>query len=152
MSLLARRDSKYNAPVSRLQNDLNQLFDSFFSGGLGTWPSADGAAPRFAPSIHVSENKEAVLVRAEVPGLEAKDLDIHIEDDVLVLKGEKKAEKSEENDNCHYSEVSYGSFVRRVGLPARVDSERAEANLEKGVLKLKLPKAAGAVTKQIKVK
>jgi HSP20 family protein len=152
MSLLVRRDSKYNAPVSRLQNDLNQIFDSFFSGGLGTWPSSDTQGLRFSPNVNVSESKDAVNVRAEVPGLESKDLEINVEDDVLVLKGEKKAEKHEESENHHYSEVSYGSFIRRIALPTRVDSERAEASLEKGVLKLKLPKAAGAAVKQIKVK
>lgn len=153
MSLLVRRDAKYNAPVSRLQSDLNQIFDSFFSGGLSSWPgSSEAGGLRFAPTVNVSENKDAILVRAELPGLEAKDLDIQVEDDVLVLKGEKKAEKTEENENYHYNEVSYGSFIRRIALPARVDSERAEANLDKGVLKLKLPKVAGAATKQIKVK
>lgn len=153
MSLLVRRDSKFNPPVSRLQSELNQFFDSFFSGGLGNWPAqTDSGSVRFAPSLAVSETKDAVLVRAEVPGLEAKDLDIQVEDDVLVLKGEKKAEKHDDSENHHYSEVTYGAFVRRIALPSRVDSEHAEANLDKGVLKLKLPKVTGASSKQIKVK
>jgi HSP20 family protein len=150
MSFLARRDSKYNAPVSRLQSELNSIFDSFFTGA---WPNTlDSQAGRFAPSVNVSETKDAVVVRAELPGLESKDLEIHVEDDILILKGEKKAERNEDNENYHYNEVSYGSFVRRIGLPSRVDSERAEANLEKGVLKLKLPKVATASAKQIKIK
>ena len=153
MSLLVRREPKYNLPVNRLQNELSSLVDSFFSGALGGFPATlDGAQGRFVPTVTVSENKDALLVRAELPGLEAKDIEISVEDDVLVLKGEKKGEKNEDNENYHYNEVTYGSFVRRIGLPARVDSERAEANLEKGILKLKLPKVVATGTKQIKVK
>ena len=146
-----RRNQPQQQQLSPL-GDVQRLFDRFFSSGFpfAGMPAGYEAYSAF-PALNVSDEGDAVLVKAEVPGLDADDLEITVEGDMLTIRGEKKAEKEEKQENYYYAERSFGSFIRRVELPCHVDSERADAHLEKGILSLKLPKIAGESCKTIKI-
>ena len=107
-----------------------------------------------APAIDMSEDEKAYKISAELPGIDAKDIDVLVSGDMLVLKGEKRREKEEKEKNYHYSERAYGSFQRAFELPASVDRDKIAADFSKGVLTITLPKRAEAQrpTKKIEVK
>lgn len=98
----------------------------------------------WSPRCDVSETDDALVVHAELPGVEAKDMDVSIHDGVLTLRGEKRTERAEEDKGRSYSERFFGSFERRLVLPANVDEDKIEANLKDGVLEVRLPKSAPA--------
>jgi HSP20 family protein len=93
-----------------------------------------------------------IVVKAEVPGLEPKDIDISLTGGVLTIKGEKKQEKEEKDENYHRIERSYGTFTRSVRVPQEVQSDKIEATYKNGVLKITLPKSEEAKKKEIKIK
>jgi HSP20 family protein len=96
------------------------------------------------PAIDLSEDEKAYKITAELPGLEAKDLDISISGDTLMIKGEKQQEKEQKDKNYHVTERAYGSFQRAFALPEGVARDKIAADLSKGVLTLTLPKTAEA--------
>ncbi len=102
--------------------------------------------------LDLYETEEAVVVKASLPGVKPEDVDITITGETLTIKGEAKHEEEEEKPNYYRQECCYGSFVRSVSLPSQVESDKAEAVFENGVLKLTIPKAAAARPKTIKVK
>ena len=104
------------------------------------------------PALDVSETKDSLIVKAEIPGMEPKDIDISISGDLLVLKGEKKQKTEEKKENFHRVETRYGAFSRTIRVPVSVDSEKIEASYDKGVLKIVLPKKEEIKAKQIKIK
>src|SRR3974390_3242715 len=99
-----------------------------------------------APAIDMSEDDKAYKISAELPGLDAKDVDVSVSGNTLVLKGEKRQEKEEKDKNYHYSERAYGSFQRAFELPASVDHDKISADVSKGVLTVTLPKTPDAQT------
>jgi HSP20 family protein len=103
------------------------------------------------PAVDVSEADGVVTVKAELPGLEPKDVDITIEDDTLVLRGEKKFEDEEKKDDYHRIERAYGSFSRIIPLPGKVKEGEAKAKFEKGVLTITLPRDAAEAAKKITI-
>jgi HSP20 family protein len=124
---------------------MNSLF-----GGL-----REGEAPMttasFVPAVDIYEDPQKVVLKLEVPGIEEKDLDIRVENNTLTVKGERKFEKEEKEENFHRIERSYGSFYRAFTLPSSVDTENVGASYNAGVLKLELKKKPEAQPKQIKV-
>jgi HSP20 family protein len=145
-------------PVSlfgSLHREIDRLFDDLTRGGFGTLPSP--AQTNLMPSIDVTETDKEIQITAELPGLERKDVDISIEDDLLTIRGEKKVETKQEDQedkdkNYHVSERSYGVFYRVIQLPPGVDPSSIQAVMSKGVLKLTIPKPAKAEPKKIEVK
>ncbi|MBV8334748.1 MAG: Hsp20/alpha crystallin family protein [Alphaproteobacteria bacterium] len=144
------------------RNDMDRLFDRFGSGfGFPSlrrmfdvespWRSSFSFS---MPAIDMSEDEKAYKITAELPGMDAKDVDVSVTGDMLVLKGEKRQEKEEKDKNYHFSERSFGSFQRSFELPASVDRNKIAADFSKGVLTLTLPKTAEAQTpvKKIDVK
>ena len=107
-----------------------------------------------APAIDMSEDDKAYKITAELPGLDAKDVDVSVSGNTLVLKGEKRQEKEEENKNYFFSERAYGSFQRAFELSTTVDRDKIAADYSKGVLTITLPKTAEAQkqAKKIEVK
>lgn len=107
-----------------------------------------------APAVDLSEDDKAYKITAELPGLDAKDVDVSVSDGRLVLKGEKRQEKEEKDKNYYFSERTYGSFQRAFELPASVDRDKIAADFAKGVLTITLPKTAEAQkqSKKIEVK
>lgn len=126
------------APVSSLQTEMNRMFEDFFSQPFG-FP-ASMSQFQVPMAIDVKEDDKSVTVTAELPGVDGKDVQISVHDDVLEIKGHKSEEKKRDEESLHVVERSYGSFARRLLLPAEVDSDRAEASMDKGVLTLTLPK------------
>lgn len=104
------------------------------------------------PRLDVSEGKTHITVKAEIPGVDAKDIDVSLNEKVLTIKGEKKETKEEKEDNYHRAERSYGSFCRTVELPCEVDDANVGASYKKGVLTIELKKLRESEVKKIEVK
>ena len=136
-------------PLASLKVEMNRLFDSFWRGD--SLPEKFPFARTF-PSVEVGETDTEVVVRAEVPGLEAKDIDLSISGDTLLIEGEKKEEKEEKQKECHRSETHYGSFSRSVPLPRGVDVESVQAECRKGILKVTFGKVPGEKARKIAIK
>lgn len=121
-----------------LRKEMDRLMEGFGGGGHVAFKGFD-------PRINVSENDKTLTVSAELPGLDEKDIDLSARDGYLVLKGEKKFENEEKDDDHHLVERSYGSFQRVIPVPAGVELDKIEAKFKKGVLKIKIPKSAEAI-------
>jgi HSP20 family protein len=132
----------------RMRRDMDRLWDSFFE--RGTLRGEDGS--EWLPSLDVAETKNEIVVKAEVPGMEPKDIDISLSDGLLTIKGEKKQEKEEKEENYHLVERSYGSFTRSIRLPNEVQSDKISASYKNGVLKVVLPKSEESKKKEVKIK
>lgn len=131
-----------------LQDRMNRLFrDSF--GPEDREESL--TTSRFAPPVDVYEDEHNVTLKIEVPGIDEKDIDVRIENNVLTVHGERKFEKEEKEENFRRLERQYGSFTRTFTLPTTVDAEKVSASYDKGILKIAMPKKAEAKPKQIKV-
>jgi HSP20 family protein len=131
--------------VVALQNRVNSLFRDF---GEGESPLT---AASFVPAVDIYEDANKVVLKLEVPGIEEKDLDLRVENNTLTVKGERKFEKEEKEENFHRIERRYGSFYRAFTLPSTVDTEHIGASYNAGVLKLELAKKPEAQPKQIKI-
>lgn len=105
----------------------------------------------WAPAVDIYDNKNNLVIKADLPGMMQKDIDVSVEDDVLRIKGEKKEEHEEKRDNFFRLERAYGYFERSFTLPANVDATKVKAAYKDGVLELTLPKKEEAKPKQIKV-
>jgi len=143
-------DVKPYRPFSELAN-LREEMDKMWNRFFGGWPSAEPFRGEWAPSVDVSETKDAILVKAEVPGMDAKNIDISLTNDVLTIQGKKEQEKEEKEENYHRIERSYGSFTRSIRLPREVQSDKIQANYKNGVLKISLPKSEKGKEIRIKV-
>jgi len=98
-----------------------------------------------------SETAKEIIVNAEIPGVETKEIDVNLKGNVLTIKGERQREHEEKDENFHRIERSYGSFYRFLRLPSEVDAEKIKATYEKGVLRIVIPKAKKEVGKQIEI-
>ncbi|MBX3272249.1 MAG: Hsp20/alpha crystallin family protein [Sandaracinaceae bacterium] len=125
------------AELSRMQNDLNRMRGEQRLG--------------FSPAVDILEEEDAILLTAELPGLKAEDVHVHVENNVLTLSGERRLESEEKKEGYHRIERSYGSFSRAFALPKTVDADAIEAKLEEGILRLRLPKRAAAERRRIAV-
>ncbi|HTW46325.1 MAG TPA: Hsp20/alpha crystallin family protein [Acidobacteriaceae bacterium] len=134
--------------VMTLQNRVNSLLQEF-GRGQGDQDALTTAA--FVPPVDIYEDEHRIVLKLEVPGLTEKDLDIQLENQVLTVKGERKFEKEEKEENFHRIERRYGSFYRSFTIPNTVDPESVKAGYDAGVLKIELAKRAEAKPKQIKV-
>lgn len=147
--------SEMNNRMNALQREFNTLFDN-----LSGWRSnpivleSEKFFNRFVPSINVRENDESVVVTAELPGLEEKDIHVTHSDSELILEGEKKIEKRDEKDKDHIIESSYGTFRRVISMPGYIDMAKIDAKFKNGVLTITLPKSdkAKANYKKVEVK
>jgi len=108
--------------------------------------------PRFMPRVDVEEDDKTIVLKADLPGMEEKDIELRVEDGVLTLQGERKIEKETKEENLQRVERSYGSFVRRFTLPESVDADKIGAGFSNGVLKITMPKTAAALPKVIKIR
>ena len=133
---------------STLQDRMNRLFRESY-GPEGREESL--TTTTFAPPVDVYEDEHTVTLKIEVPGIDEKDIDVRIENNVLTVHGERKFEREEKEENFRRVERQYGSFTRTFTLPTTVDAEKVSANYDKGILKIALPKKAEAKPKQIKV-
>jgi HSP20 family protein len=144
------------SPLANLQKEINELFGNLWSGfGKDLFPEfSNKLEAGFFPRVNVSENENAVVVTAELPGVEDKDLDVSLDRSTLTIRGEKRTEEEHKEGSFYRAERSYGSFERSVPLPADVVTDKVEATFSKGVLTVTLPKSEEArkQVKRVKVK
>lgn len=142
------------------RTEMDRLFDRF-AGGFGmptlgrffdVAPTVRTALTMPVPAVDISEDDAGYKITAELPGLEEKDVEVTLTDDVLTIKGQKSAETEKQEKNLYLSERSYGAFQRAFVLPDGVDAEKIAADVAKGVLTVTVPKAAPAQKKTIEVK
>lgn len=143
--------------MSRLERDMERMFHEFWRRPfLSLWDhelSWPGRMPSLQmPAMDVYEDKDEVVVKAEVPGLSKEDLDVTLTESTLTLKGEKKQEEEVKEKNFYRNERSTGSFVRTIDLPTDVKTDQTKATFKNGVLEIRLPKTEEAKRKLIKVK
>ncbi len=146
MALLTRWDPFRE--LVEMQNRMDRLFRDYSGSQEGQEFLTTGS---FIPPVDIYEDEHNVTVKMEVPGIEEKDLDIRVENNMLTVRGERKFEKDEKEENFHRIERRYGTFTRSFALPNTVDTEHVQANYENGILRIQLAKKAEAKPKQIKV-
>jgi HSP20 family protein len=135
-------------PFGTLRSEMDRLFDRFFDRDLGDLASLGEWAPR----LDLSESKDLLCVRIEVPGIRPDDITVTLEEDVLTIRGEKKNEREEKSERYYRMERSFGTFARTVRLPAHVDAEKVSATFKDGVLTIAMPRGAPLKGTQIPVK
>jgi HSP20 family protein len=126
--------------------------DSLWNRFFGEMHPFAGLEGEWLPSMDVSETDSEINVRAELPGLEAEDIELDVSGDVLSIRGEKKGKAETKEENYHTRESYYGSFHRSIRLPCEVQSDNVEANFKNGVLGIRLPKSERTRSKKIKIK
>ncbi len=126
------------------------LFDRFFDDW--SLPTLFTEEDKWIPAFDITENEKEYIVTAELPGMDAKDVDVTLSEGILSVKGEKKHEKEDKGENFHRIERRYGSFHRSFRIPGKVKSDKVDASYKDGILKLTLPKEEGSETKKIEVK
>jgi HSP20 family protein len=141
---VSRRETN---PFTFLQHEIDRLFD----GLARNFPTISPTTATL-PSMDVSETDKVLEITAELPGLEQKDVQLNITDNLLTIRGEKKSEREEKNKDYHLVERSFGSFARSVELPVGVKPEDITAEIAKGVLRVTVQKPAPKQAKQIEIK
>ena len=132
--------------LSNLQNQMNRLFQDYGRGSQDELMTTG-----FVPAVDVYEDEHSIALNLEVPGMDEKDMDIRLENNQLTVRGERRFEKEQKEENFHRIERRYGSFSRSFTLPNTVDTDKVQASYVNGVLKITLAKRAEAKPKQIKV-
>jgi len=148
--------------LTGLRDEMNHLFDEFFTGferrtpslfrGMepAWWPTRRHGAP--APATDIVENEKEITLTAELPGMKEDDVEVVLRDDILTVKGEKKSERKEEKENYYLSERHYGSFERSFRLPETADADKIKADFSDGVLTVTVPKKAEATKPEKKIR
>jgi HSP20 family protein len=141
--------------IARFEREMERMFEDFFAPRWSPfrrsfWPTRTQNIP--AVDIDVYEEKDEIVAKAELPGIGKEDINVNVSDHILTIKGEKKKEEEARDEDYHFSERSYGAFVRSIELPAEVQTEKAKANFKNGVLEIRLPKTEAARKKEISVR
>ena len=132
--------------LSSLQDQMNRLFESSFRG-----QSDESALTTWAPSVDIYETENELVLKADLPEVPEKDIDIHVENNMLTIRGERKFEQKVKQDNYLRVERAYGAFSRSFSLPNTVDTEAIKAEYKNGVLTVFMPKRAESKPKQVKI-
>jgi HSP20 family protein len=147
---LARRGD--GDPFQAFRRDFDRMVENMFQGASPTrWPGGAGAGAGVDLKLDIGESEKEIKVRAELPGVEEKDVEVMLADDLLTIKGEKRVEEERKEENHHVVERSYGSFARSLRLPRGIDPSTVRASFDKGVLTVVLPKPAEVQQKTRKI-
>ena len=140
------------SPIVSLRHEMDRLFDSFLREPFAAmdWPL--WGSDKWSPAVDVAEDDKELTVRAELPGIDPKDLDVSVTGNQIVISGEKRESSETKEKGVYQSETRYGSFRRTIPLPEGVDTEHVDAQYAHGVLTIRLPKTAPAAQKRIEVK
>lgn len=135
-----------------MRNEMDRVFERF-EHGFPRWPSLfrQGSGTIVVPDLDVKENTDSIVIEAELPGVEEKDVSVTVANGTLTIRGEKKQSKEETKESYYLAERSYGAFERVLRLPESVDDTRIEAKFDKGVLKVKAAKKPEAVKAERKI-
>ncbi len=134
--------------MARMQREMEEMFDRFFPGWL--WERERERA--WAPAVDMIDRKDEIVLRADLPGLEQKDIEVTVQDGMVTIRGERKEEKEEKAEDYYYCERSFGAFARTLPLPSGVDAERVTATFKNGVLEVHVPKAKEAKGRKVEIK
>jgi len=134
--------------MTGLKQEMDRLFDRFFEPQWTELP----VLGEWAPTLDLSETKDALVVKVEIPGMDPKDIQVSLQENLLTIKGEKKQEKEDKDERYHRVERSYGAFTRSVRLPVGVDGSKVDAKFKNGLLTVTLPKTLGAKGTMIPIK
>jgi len=142
--------------LTRWDREMDRMMDDFFGRRFRPWwPDrwfrTDEMEVR-APVVDVFEDKNDIVVKAELPGLDKDNIEVNLTDNTLTIKGEKKKEEEVKEENYYRCERAYGSFVRSVELPKAVHADKVKASFKNGILEVRVPKTEEAKAKEIKVK
>jgi HSP20 family protein len=140
--------SRDGGSLGSLFQEIEKTFEDF---SRRTPFAVFGNSGALAPKIDVAEGKDGIEVAAELPGVDEKDVEVTLVDDMLTIRGEKKVERDEKDKNWHFVERGYGSFSRTIALPYEPDPAKVEAKFEKGVLHVRMPKPAEIAKKERKI-
>ncbi len=132
--------------LSKVQDQVNRFFEDSFLRRAG-----DSSLTAWAPEVDIHETADALVLEADLPGIDEKDLDIRVENNILTIAGERKFEKKVNEENYLRVERSYGSFSRSFSLPHTINTEQIQADYRNGVLTIRLPKREEAKPKKIKI-
>lgn len=131
--------------LMRMEREMEDLFGRV----LPAWGDKERG---WAPTVDMIDQKDEIVVKADLPGLEEKDIEVTMQDSTLTIRGERKEEKEEKKEDYYFAERSYGAFVRSLPLPAPVEADKAKATFKKGVLEIHLPKSREAKGKKVEIK
>ena len=131
-----------------LQERMNRLFEN---AGRGWTPEEPASTTTWSPAVDIFETEGEIVVKAELPGMDRKDIVLHMENNVLTLRGERRLEKETKEENYHRIERSYGGFSRSFTIPTTVDEQNISAEYKDGILRIVLPKKEQVKPKQIKI-
>jgi len=143
---LIKRNNNKEWGIDAFRKDVDRLFNDFFIYSPGSLFKNE-----WEPTIDVEDGKDSIHVKAEIPGIDEKDLDVRIKNNTLILSGEKKEEKKEEKKNYVYTERKFGSFYRSIDLPEGVIADKIKATFKKGVLSIDIPKDEKVKPKKIAI-
>ncbi|MBM4327310.1 MAG: Hsp20/alpha crystallin family protein [Deltaproteobacteria bacterium] len=135
--------------LATLRREMDDLFDSFF--GSDWFLSGPYSGRKFVPAFDISETENEFVVKAELPGVDTKEVQVNLTGNVVTVSGEKKEEREQKSESVHRVERAYGSFTRSFTIPGDIQEDKAEASYKDGVLTLKLPKAESSKKKTIKI-
>jgi HSP20 family protein len=142
--------------LSRWERDMDHMMEDFFGRRARPWWPENwfrrDEMDVSAPALDVFEDKDDVVVKAELPGIDKENIEVNLTDNLLTIKGEKKKEEEVKEENYYRCERSYGSFTRSVELPKAVHTDKVKASFKNGILEVRVPKTEEAKTKEIKVK
>ena len=134
-----------------IQDRMNRIFDDAFRGGRQGAEEDWALGGSWAPPVDIYEQDGSLVLKAELPGIEPKDVDVRVENNVLTLRGERQFDQSVKRENCHRVERAYGTFSRSFTLPSMVDTQAIKAEFKDGVLRVTMPKREEAKPKQIQI-
>jgi HSP20 family protein len=134
-----------------VQDRMNRIFDEAFRGVRGGSEEDWALGGNWAPAVDIFEDRDNIVLKAELPGIDPKDVDVRVENNVLSLRGERKFESEVQRDKYHRVERAYGSFSRSFTLPSVVDTDKIKAECKDGVLRVTLPQKEEAKPKQISI-
>lgn len=134
-----------------LQDEVNKLFHDFSFGFPFSPQSSLGSLEGIQTKVDVKDSEKEVVVTAEIPGVELKDIEVNLKNDGIAISGEKRVEKEEKDKGYYKMERSYGSFYRLIPLPCQIDRDAVVATYKDGVLKVTLPKTAEAMNNEKKI-
>lgn len=132
--------------LARLEREMEEMF-----GRLPAWPWSDRERV-WAPAVDMIDHDDEIVLRADLPGLDEKDIEVTVQDGALAIRGQRKEETEEKKEDYYYSERSHGAFARTLTLPTTVAADTVKATFTKGVLEVRLPKAKAAKGKKIEIK
>jgi len=134
--------------IDTLQRDINRLFGDFYSGGRAKQERSEAM---WTPAVNTFEDTDAFIISCDLPGLDQQDVKINLDNNELTISGIRKLENEGKKENYQRIESAFGTFSRTFTLPATIDTEKVEANMNSGVLKIRLPKKEESKPRQIEI-